>query len=160
MCSQLCRLLHPIFDQGHLAKGIQNSSLQSPPLCVMVVLLFIKYMNLLCCSQRTEEFSCRIVNTSQDAEDGRGSLPVDEKQHLPLTQQWAHHCGKWGDYRTRGMVERQCEGYRKKLTMGRKKKSEFSKPRSLGVGRWCCWPCRRGWQQKLVCVTCWGFLSD
>lgn len=82
------------------------------------------------------------------------------KQHLPLTQQWAHHCGKWGDYRTRGMVERQCEGYRKKLTMGRKKKSEFSKPHSLGVGRLCCWPCRRGWQQKLVCVTCWGFLSD
>ena len=24
-------------------------------------------------------------NNSQDAEDGRGSLPVDEIQHLPLT---------------------------------------------------------------------------
>lgn len=29
------------------------------------------------------------------------------------------------------MVERQCEGYRKKLTMGRKEKSEFSKQHSV-----------------------------
>lgn len=29
------------------------------------------------------------------------------------------------------MVERQCEGYRKKRTMGRKEKSDFSKQYSL-----------------------------
>jgi hypothetical protein len=80
------------------------------------------------------------------------------KQHLPLTQQWAHGGGgERGDYRTRGMqcmIERQCEGYRKKLTIGSKEKTEFFKHHS--VSWWCCWLCRSGWKQKLMCVTCWA----